>query len=278
MIPFNFAYLKAEKLEEAVGAYDSCLNDGLTPFYYGGGTEIVTFARDSKLKPGAVIDIKGIPECVELRADKNSLVFGAGIPLNKLKAGESYPLLERVASGIADHTVRNRLTLGGNIAGQLPYRETVLPLLVCGAEAMVAGPQGNRTVPINELFDKRLRLEKGELLVQLRVPRPAAEAPWHHVRREKGTRTDYPIVSVSLARIDGRLRMAASGVCNFPFRSDEIDETLSDTNRTAEKRAQRALEQLPSGVRSDQRASAEYRSHLFVQAVVESITKLEQKR
>lgn len=277
MIPFNFAYLKAETIDEAIGAYQSCLDDGLAPFYYGGGTEIVTFARDNKLKPGAVIDIKGIPECVELHGERDRLIFGAGLPLNKLRADDTFPLLGRVAAGIADHTVRNRLTLGGNIAGQLPYRETVLPLLVCGAEALVAGPHGKRTLPINELFEKRVRLEKGELLVQVKVPRTSAEAPWHHVRRERGTRTDYPIVSVSLARVDGQLRMAASGVCSFPFRSNAVDETLSETSRSAEKRAHLVLEQLPSEVRSDQRASAEYRSHLFVKAIIESITELEQK-
>ena len=277
MIPFNFAYLKAQTLEEAIGAFQTCLNDGLDPFYYGGGTEIVTFARDNKLRPGAVIDIKGIPECVEQRAEKDLLIFGAGIPLNKLKAGKTFPLLDRVASGIADHTVRNRLTLGGNIAGQLPYRETVLPLLVCGAEALVAGPDGKRTVSLNQLFEKRLRLERGELLVQLRVPRAAAEAPWHHVRRVKGTRTDYPIVSLSMAQVDGGLRMAASGVCSFPFRGDDINATVSETSRPASKRAERVLEQLPAEVRSDQRASAEYRSHLFVKAIIDSINELEQK-
>jgi CO/xanthine dehydrogenase FAD-binding subunit len=183
--------------------------------------------------------------------------------------------MSRVARGIADHTVRNRLSLGGNIAGQLPYRETVLPLLLVDARLHLAGPSGNRTATIGELFSKRLKLADGEFVVQVEVESQSTGLPWRHVRREKGTRTDYPIVSLSFLKFEGTLRMAASGLCNFPFRSLEIEDTVNDRKSPIESRVVKALTQLPAPVRDDQRASAEYRAHLFTRAAVESISEME---
>jgi CO/xanthine dehydrogenase FAD-binding subunit len=278
MIPFDIVYLRPDSLDEAVNAYMQCAEEGLKPLYYGGGTEIVTFARDRKVKPGAVIDIKGVPECRELRSEKGGVVFGAGLCLNAVISSNEFPLMSQVARGIADHTVRNRLSLGGNIAGQLPYRETVLPLLLVDAKLTLAGPDGRRVVPIGEVFSKRLRLADGELVVQVEIPESVTGLPWRHVRREKGTRTDYPIVSVSLLRIDGMLRMAVSGFCDFPFRSTEVEQVLGDGKSSLEARLEKALSQLPGAVRNDQRASAEYRRHLFSKAVAEAIPDLEEGR
>lgn len=275
MIPFDFVYLRPDTVDEAVAAFAHQARQGLNPLYYGGGTEIVTFARDRRVTPGAVIDIKRIPECGELGVDGGSLVLGAGLPLNRIIDSGLFPLLGRGAAGIADHTVRNRLTFGGNIAGRLPYREAVLSLLLSEATLVLAGPNGRRSVGVREVFSKRLLLEEGELFVQARVPVSAAKSRWRHLRREKGTRIDYPLVSVSFLEHEGRLRMAASGLLAYPFRDDEVEKSLNERGQTATKRADAAAKHLPGEVRSDQRGSAEYRVHLFRKIIIETIEELE---
>jgi CO/xanthine dehydrogenase FAD-binding subunit len=275
MIPFDFVYLQPGSIEEAVSAFAETSRAGLDPLYYGGGTEIVTFSRDRIVHPGAVIDIKRIPECRELRVEGDSVVLGAAVALNRIIESGLFPLLGRAAAGIADHTVRNRLTLGGNVAGRLPYREAVLSLLLSEAHLVLVGPNGRRTVGIREVFSKRLKLEEGELLVQAKTAVSTTKARWRHVRREKGTRTDYPLVSVGFLELDGTLRVAASGLLAFPFRDDEVEKALNETRRTAEKRADEALKRLPGEVRDDQRGSAEYRSHLFRKIIVETVEEME---
>lgn len=275
MIPFDFIYLRPGTVEEAVQAYADCAKEELSPYYYGGGTEIVTFARSGKVRPGAVIDIKGIPECRVLERQGDVAVYGAGLALNRVVEGGLFPLLEKAAVGVADHTVRNRLSLGGNIAGQLPYRETVLPLLVADAELVLAGPKGGRTVPIGELFSKRLVLGKGELLLQARVAAKATKAGWTHVRRERGTRIDYPLLSVAVIELDGRFRLAASGLLGYPFRDPGVEEAINRAGRSPEERADEAAKRLPGKVRDDQRGSADYRTHLFKKIVAEAIDGLE---
>ena len=278
MIPFDFVYLRPDTAEEAVRAYADCLREGMTPFYFGGGTEIVTFARTGRVRPGAVIDIKQIPECRALERMRDAVVFGAGLPLNRVIDSGFFPLLEKTAGGVADHTVRNRLTFGGNIAGQLPYRETVLPLLLADAELLIAGPDGRRTAAIGGLFSKRLVLGKGELLLQVRVAEEVIRAPWRQVRREKGTRIDYPLLSVAVLVWKGRLRLAASGLIGYPFRDAGVEEAINRADRAPEERAEEAVKRLPAPVREDQRGSAEYRTHLFRRTVVEAIEGLEGKQ
>lgn len=278
MIPFDFIYLRPDTVEEAVQAFADCDREALSPYYYGGGTEIVTFARAGKVRPGAVIDIKGIPECRALERHNDGVVYGAGLALNRVVEGGQFPLLEKAAAGVADHTVRNRLSFGGNIAGQLPYRETVLPLLLAEAELMLAGPEGRRTAAIGELFNKRLVLGKGELVLQARVAAKATKAPWVHVRREKGTRIDYPLLSVAVLELDGGLRLAASGLLAFPFRDEGVEEAINRTGVPARERAEEAVSRLPAPARADQRGSAEYRVHLFKEIVVEAIEGMESRK
>lgn len=278
MIPFDFAYLRPDSVDEAVAAYAECAREGLSPYYYGGGTEIVTFARSGKVRPGAVIDVKSIPECRILEQEGEAAVFGAGMPLNRVIESGLFPLLSKTAAGVADHTVRNRLTLGGNIAGQLPYREAVLPMLLADAKLVLAGAGGRRTVAIGEVFSKRLVLKEGELLLQVRVGAMAATAPWRHVRREKGTRIDYPLVSVALLVSDGKLRLAASGLLAYPFRDAKVEEAINKTDVSPEERAEEAVASLPAPVREDQRGSADYRRHLFRTIVAGAIEELEKER
>jgi CO/xanthine dehydrogenase FAD-binding subunit len=86
-----------------------------------------------------VIDIKEISECRSAARQGEQVVLGAALSLNEVVDSKLFPLLSATCRRIADHTVRNRLTLGGNICGRLPYREAGLPLLVAGAQVEIAG-------------------------------------------------------------------------------------------------------------------------------------------
>ncbi len=194
MIPHNFVYYRPLTLQEAVEAYVEAAAEGLDTLYYAGGTEILTYARKGNLRPGAVIDIKHIPDCVVLTRDGSRHVFGSALTLNTVIEDGRFPLLAQAAQ-IVDHTVRNRLTLGGNIAGRLPYRETVLPFLLADAQVRLVGPDGERLESLRDVFDRRLQLTPGELLVSLSVPAEVAAMPWFYRRRVRKTRLDYPILT-----------------------------------------------------------------------------------
>jgi CO/xanthine dehydrogenase FAD-binding subunit len=273
MIPNNFTYYRPGNLAEAIEAYTMADKDGLNPLYLAGGTEITTFCRQGTIKPGALIDIKRIPECRCLDEEGDDIIFGSALTLNEVVESGSYPLLSRVAR-IVDHTVRNRLTLGGNIAGRLPYRETVLPFLLADGRVRLSGPGGERVVPLSDIFLKRLKLSPGELLVQLLIPKEEAVWPWHYCREVMKTRIDYPLVMACFLGVNGAIRMAVTGAYGFPLRAGEVEAVLNDsTVRLAEKPA-RALAAIPYSFSEDMRAGGPYRQMLLKRSIAQALEEL----
>jgi xanthine dehydrogenase molybdenum-binding subunit len=277
MIPFDFIYHRPRSLAEAVEAYAQADRDGLTPAYLAGGTEITTFCRMGKMKPGALVDIKRIPECCARGVEGNELVFGAALTLNDVIEGDSFPLL-RQASVLVDHTVRNRLTLGGNIAGMLPYRETVLPFLLADATARLVSPTGERRVPLAEVFSEQLRLGPGELLAQVRVPKAMASQASFYRRRVRKGRFDYPLVTVCCLQVNKALRMAVSGAFSFPLRCGESEKVLNDGAIPLAKRPAAVIDSFPHTLVEDMRASAAYRRMLFQKCVGEALAALKEAK
>jgi CO/xanthine dehydrogenase FAD-binding subunit len=275
MIPFNFAYHRPASLAEAAEAYAQADKEGLKPAYLAGGTEITTFCRMGKLRPGALVDIKRIPECRARGAEGNELVFGAALTLNEVIEGDSFPLLQQ-ASVLVDYSVRNRLTLGGNIAGMLPYRETVLPFLLADATARLVGPAGERRAPLTEVFSKSLALQPGEMLAQIRVPKGMASRAWFYRRRVRKGRLDYPLVTACFLQVNDALRMAVAGAFGFPLRCGEAEAVLNNDSIPLAKRPAAVVDAIPHTILEDMRASAAYRRMLFEKCVGEALKALKE--
>ena len=263
MICTDLVYLRPGTPEEAVSAWLDHAGRGKPGDvrYLAGGTEIVTGARRLAAVPRVLIDLKSLAETRAIACDAAGLYLGAALSLNEAADPAAFPLLSAAVRNVADRSVRNRLSLGGNVAGALPYREAVLPLLLADAtvESVVPGTgpgaaPSRRVRALSEAFDKRLSLEPGELVLGFRIPALAASLPWAHFRRTRTGPVDYPLVTACFMpapRPEGGggnppLRVAFTGLHPYPvlFQSAESAE---------------AALRAPGTVRKDQRASAEYR-------------------
>ncbi|MBN1837853.1 MAG: FAD binding domain-containing protein [Spirochaetales bacterium] len=274
MIPGTVEILRPDSLEEAAAAFAEARAGGRDPHFYAGGTEILSMARRGQIQPEVLIDLKGIPQCRELGPEGGELVFGSALCLNEIVEAGHFPLLCSAAGRVADHTVRNRLSLGGNIAGRLPYRETVLALLVAEAEAELYGPEGLRRVPLLQGFSRQLKLAPGQFLVRVRVPAEAAAARWFHGRRERGTRVDYPLVTVCLLAGPTGPRLAVAGACGYPLRPHELEGALRDPADQPDALARAVGSGLRERIKGDFRASAEYRAFLLESLLREGLERL----
>ena len=263
MIPFDFEYYLPQTAEEAVTLFTRLSSEDINPLYYAGGTEIITFCRQQTLKPGALIDLKNIQETTVFEKNNGQLVIGANLSLSRVVEENNFPLLSKVVKQIADRTVRNRLTLGGNICGRLPYREALLPFLLTDAVVTLAGPDGRRSEQVTTLFDKRLKLAKGELLVQLEVREDTLNLPFYTRRRVKQGPVDYPLYHLACIRKDGKLKLAVAGLCAFTFRSRDLEMILDDRNIKVGETISNVVNKLPGDIRADERGSAAYRKALF---------------
>jgi CO/xanthine dehydrogenase FAD-binding subunit len=274
MIPFDFEYYLPGNAAEAVTLYSELAESGRKPLYYAGGTEVITFCRRQVIAPAALIDLKAISEMQQLTVNGDKLIFGANLNLSLLSEQTHYPLLARVAASVADRTIRNRLTLGGNICGQLPYREAVMPFLLAEADLLIAGTAGERSVPLQQLFDRKLRLEKGEILLQLIIPREITGLSSFSKRREKHGPVDYPLCHLAALKNEKGLSVAVSGLCAFPFRSLDLEKLLNDSSLTIKQRAAEAPALLPAAIRKDELGSAEYRQALWQQDLVSMLEEM----
>lgn len=273
MIAADVVYVRADTAEEAVEAW------GRFPGarYLAGGTEITTSARRTAAYDlRACIDVKHVPEANVHEIAGDCLRLGAALTLTDVAEGDAFPLLNAALRGIADRTVRNRLTLGGNLAGMLPYREAALPLLLADAAVLTIAPARDGAPPerkerkLRAVFDKRLVLEPGELLLSFSVPIDAPEWPWSHRRKTRSGPVDYPLVTTAMVRAGGSIRFALSGAHPYPFRCDAVDAALSKDGAAAIPGVMAALGPL----RSDARGSAEYRAHLLDSSIRASLEDL----
>jgi xanthine dehydrogenase molybdenum-binding subunit len=231
--------------------------------YLSGGTEILTRARERRLKPGALVDLMGIPELRELKSGNRGQRFGATLRLNELAEQKSYPLLARACGGIADHTVRNSITLGGNIAGKLPYREALLPFLLVETTVHLESPAGPREVPLREIFSKRLHLQADELILALSVPSRLPDR-WFYSRHTADSRVDYPLMTLCAVRDRDGVRCALGGFAPYPLVLDQVGTVRE------------GLDTLGAQAVTDLRGSGEYRVALLEMTLDQALQELMQ--
>lgn len=276
MIPYDFDYYRPSEPEEAVQLFHQLDQQGKQPMYFNGGTEIITLGRMNQLVTGAVIDVKSIAACQawEEQPQKDWRI-GSAVTLSHLQDSKRFPLLSEVAGNIADRTSRNKITLGGNLCSWLIYREAVLPLLLTECRLQIAGRQGIRSVSIQDVFDRRLHLQPGELLVDAVIDMVYFSLPYKAVKMRKQATIDYPLVSVAAIQTDHGIRAAFSGLCAFPFRSKVMEEQLNRSDLSIESRAERALDNVPSPVLNDIKGSAEYRSWVTRTVLMEILAEWE---
>ncbi|RKP58229.1 xanthine dehydrogenase [Cohnella endophytica] len=277
MIPFDFEYYKPTSVQLAVKWFHFLQKKGKNPLYFAGGTEIITWARQNSIHPGAVVDLKSIPECnaMEMRNDK--LIIGACVTLSALSAANSFPLLSETAQGIADQTARNQITLGGNICGNIYYRESVLPLLLANSRIVIAGMNGIREASIRDIFLRHLRLGNGEFLVKTITDRSYLSLPFVHYKKRQIGNVGYPLVTVAAFKKDSQIHTAYSGVCSFPFRSAQIDRELNDSSIPLSDRIVQAIDYLPAPLLNNAEGSAPYRKFVLKQTMADAVHTLESR-
>lgn len=218
MLAYDFDYYLPDSLQEAMDIYTFVQDQGKKPFYYGGGTEIISMSRVFNIRADALIDIKNIPDCSGIGTDGSRLIFGAASTLSAIQEEDLFPLLSLAASRIADHTIQCKLTLGGNLAGSIIYHETLLPLLLSDSIIEIFGPMGSRSVPIADVLSNGKKLAPGELIVKVSVDKQITNLSYFHIKKSKTEKIGYPLISLCALYQDGELCLAASGLCEHPFR------------------------------------------------------------
>lgn len=140
-----------------------------------GGTDLMVEINFARTRPAALLDLSRLAELAEWRhVDDGTIHIGAGLPYTRIVAelAEPCPALAIAARTIGSPQIRNRGTIGGNLATASPAGDSHPPLLATGAIVEVESVRGSRAIAIDDFFvgPKRNSLEPDELIRAIRVP------------------------------------------------------------------------------------------------------------
>jgi carbon-monoxide dehydrogenase medium subunit len=233
MIPGEFNYYSPTSLQEAI----SLLREhGDEAKLLAGGQSLIPAMRFRLAMPEVLIDLNSIDGLEYVREDNGHLAIGAmtrevSLEESALVQGK-YQLLADAVHVIADPLVRNRATVGGNIAHADPANDHPAVMLAYNAEVIALGPNGTRSVSIDDFFVDLFEnsLADNEILTEIRIPNPGPNSGGAYVKLERKV-GDYAVSAVAVQlTMDGdvcrQARVALTNVNPFPIRSQSAEQAL----------------------------------------------------
>ncbi len=270
MYPARFEYLRASNLAEAidlVGAHAGAK-------FLAGGHSLIPMLKLRLAEAPVLIDIGHLPELKGVELDGDTLRVGALTTHAELASSglirSSCPLLAEAASQIADPAVRNKGTIGGNLAHSDPGSDLPAVVQVLNATLVVTGPEGSRDVAAGDFFVDLLMsdLREDELLTAIEIPVSSGSSGSCYLKFEHPA-SGYAVCGAA-ARIelgaDGNCRGAGlgfNGVASTPVSVGALEGALSGSS-LADEEIDRAVDETLSIAEpvGDIYASGPYRVHL----------------
>ncbi len=271
MIPAAFDYHRPSSLDEAIGLLSS---HGEQAKVLSGGMSLLPAL---KLRLGAfehLIDIGRIPGLDTLKEEKGFLRIGALTRQAALERSEviraKYPILADAVPLIADPLVRNRGTIGGNVANGDPGNDQPAIMLALGATFVLRGPKGERSVAANQFYKGlySTALAPNEILTEIRIPVPPARSGGAYAKLKRKT-GDFAVAAAAVqVTLDakGAIERAAIALTNAgptPVEATEAAKSLVGQKPSesvlAEAAGMAAKKSEPS---ADHRGSVEYKREM----------------
>ena len=234
-----------------------------------GGTDVGVQSNLFAARWPHLISLDAVDELREFSSTPQRTMIGAALSLNEI--GERWTdapdVFREWLTLFASPLIRNRATLGGNLATASPIGDAAPLLLAMDAWVHLASPSGPRSIPLSSFFTgyRRTAMHPGELITAVEIPKPLPQfVRFYKVAKRR--LDDISTVAAALALdVDangkvGRARIAFGGVAATPLRVLEAEATLIDQawNDAAVERVQAILDRVLTPM-SDHRGSKEYR-------------------
>ena len=175
MKPPPFKYLRASSVDEAVNA----LQTEAEARILAGGQSLIAMMNLRAAYPKCLIDINAVEELDDIAECDDVIAIGALTRLNTLKGSpiisQFCPLLAEALGLIANKTVRNRASIGGNVCHADPASEIPAVLIASGARLLVKGAEGERVIEAEQFFQGMYTtaVADNEMLIEIQIPKIA---------------------------------------------------------------------------------------------------------
>ena len=237
-----------------------------------GGHSLIPLLKLRLTSPPAVIDIGRIAELKGIGVKDGKIRIGALTTHAELAASkelrERCPALAEAASHVGDPAVRNRGTIGGNVAHADPASDLPTVLMALGARFESVGPGGKKTIEADQFFQGMMATALGEndVLTDIEVAAQAAGQGGSYVKFVHPA-SRYAVIGVAaiVTAVAGKCTSAAialGGLVPRPIRASSVEKAIVGQALSADalaKAASRVSEDLGDEVLGDIFASAEYR-------------------
>ncbi len=269
-----FSYVKAGTEAEVISLLAS---DGEGVRILSGGTDLIVQLREGRRQASLLVDVKGVPGANELACDSTAgLQLGAAVACycicGDAAVNQLYPGLIDAIALIGGTAIQGRASVGGNLCNASPAADSIPALIVHRAVCVIAGPEGRREVPVKDFCTSpgSTVLQRGEFLLQVRVPSPPARFGAAYLRFIPRNEMDIAVVgagaSVELDESGATFlsaRVALGAVAPTPLFVAEAGEYLAGKTVSAEAMAKAAnIAQLAARPITDMRGTAVQRRHL----------------
>jgi CO/xanthine dehydrogenase FAD-binding subunit len=175
-----------------------------------GGTDLMVDLNFDRARPPAVLDLTRVPELCEWSLQDGDVRVGAGVTYTRImtELADRLPGLAVASRTVGSLQIRNRGTVGGNLATASPAGDALPPLYTADAVVELASTRGTRRVPVAELITgpKRTALAADELIAGFTLP--AASGPQEFAKVGTRNAMVISVCAVSLALWPAERRVA----------------------------------------------------------------------
>lgn len=242
MYPATFEYHTPTTIQEALELLTTYGDDAKV---MSGGHSLIPLMKMRLSQPAHLIDMSKMSELKGIRAAGDRIEIGAFTTHRQVETSEllrdKLPLLNELASVIADPQVRNRGTIGGSVCHADPGADFPAAMVALDAEMVCIGRQGTRTVMARDWFLGIMESAIGEdeILAAIRVPQQGSMVG-HAYLKLPHPASRFSVVGV--AALIGRssdgtcasARIGVTGVATAAFRASTVEDRLVGHQLTAE--------------------------------------------
>jgi carbon-monoxide dehydrogenase medium subunit len=200
MTPFEIA--EPRSLKAAVAILDP---DDPTVRPIGGGTALMLMMKAAIFQPTKLVSLRGIKGLSDIaEGPKGELRIGPMTTMSALEHSDAVrrhaPVIVETLRTLSNVRVRNVATVGGNLAHGDPHMDLPPVLMALGASIVVVGPDGKRTLPVEELFSGYYEtvLAGNELIAELRIPAQGGRRA-AYVKVTTGSADDWPALGIAVS-------------------------------------------------------------------------------
>lgn len=271
MIPARFDYHSPSTLTDAIALLTRLGPDAKI---MTGGQSLLPLLKLRLGQVSDLVDLGRVPGLEYIKEEGGFLKIGGGTRESTIERAEiiasKYPILLDTTRVIADPLVRNRATIGGNLAHGDPANDHPATMLALGASVVARGPKGERTIPVTQFFKGLFTtaLAHDEILTEIRIPIPPARSGGAYVKLERKVgdfATAGAAVQVTMGK-NGTVEQAGIGLTNAgptPIKATEAEKYLVGKKPDAAVIAETArLAAKATSPTADRRGAVDYKREM----------------